>query len=140
MYKIPLDAMNAKNTAITKTTVEDEIGKYGRQDSDHHINECEFPNKCANCGGDHLIYARSCDSWILKKEILAIKHKNNIPYHEAQKMVAGSKTPCLFSHCPNRKYEEIVKTLIWLEPSNWESFINEIKASLELEQNDTTRA
>ena len=55
--------------------------------------------------------------WKLEKEILAIKHKNNISYHEAQKMVAGSKTPA-YSYAvqrgkdPHKKYEDIVKTLI----------------------------
>ena len=32
--------------------------KHGQKDPDHHINECEFPNKCANCGGDHLVYTQ----------------------------------------------------------------------------------
>ena len=98
-------------------------GKCGQQDPDHYFNKCEHPNKCVNCGGDHPVYARSWNSWKLEKEILAIKHKNNTPYHEAQKIVAGSKTPA-YSHivqrgkAPHKKYEDIVKTLIWLEPGD----------------------
>lgn len=37
-------------------------GKCGQKDPDPHMNECEFPNKCANCGGEHPVYARSHDS------------------------------------------------------------------------------
>ena len=36
------------------------------------------------------------------------------------------------------KYEEFVKTLIQLDPGDWGNFINEMKASLKLEKNDTT--
>ena len=36
--------------------------KCGQQNSDHHINDCQFPYKCANCGSDHLVYARSFES------------------------------------------------------------------------------
>ena len=59
-------------------------------------------------------------------------------------MVAGSKIPAYFhivqrGKVPHKRYEEIVKILIWLELGDWESFINEIKASLELEKNDPTR-
>ena len=38
-------------------------GKCGQQNPDYHINDCQFPCKCANCGGDHLVYVRSCESW-----------------------------------------------------------------------------
>ena len=121
------------------------FAKCGQQYHGHDINDCELPNEYTNCDGYHPASARSCDSWKVEKEILEIKHKNNIPYHKSRKMVAGSKIPA-YSHVVQRgkaslkKYEEIVKTLIRLEPSNWESFINEIKASLELGKNDTTRA
>ena len=38
-------------------------GKCGQKDPDHLMNECEFPNKWANCGGDNPVYARSCEIW-----------------------------------------------------------------------------
>ena len=109
--------------------------KCGQQDPDHLINECELLNKCANYGGEHPVYAGSCISRKLEKEILAIKHKNYIPYHEARKMVKGSKTAA-YSYevqrgkAPHKKYEEIGKTLIRLEPGKWENFINKINKSL----------
>ena len=55
-------------------------------------------------------------------------------------LVVGSKTSIYsqvvqHNKSPSNKYETIVKTLIQLEPDDWESFINKIKAS-----SDTTRA
>ena len=113
--------------------------KCGQQNPDHHINDCQFPCRCANCGGNHLVYARSCESWRQGKEVLTVKHRNNILYSEARKLVVGSKTTTYSlavqpNKSPYNKYETIVKTLIQLEPGEWESFINKIKALL-----DTTR-
>ena len=75
-----------------------------------------------------------------KREVLTVKHQNNIPYYEAHKLVVASKTTTYSqvvqcNKSPYKKYETIVKTLIQLEPGDWESFINKIKAS-----SDTTRA
>ena len=86
------------------------------------------------------MYGRSCESWRQEKEVLTVKHRNNIPYYEARKLVVGSKattySQAVQPHkSPYNKYETIVKTLIHLEHGKWESFINKIKASL-----DTTRA
>ena len=57
-----------------------------------------------------------------EKEILAVKYKNNIPYHEARKRVVGSNT-YTYSQAVQRgkneiKYEEMVKKLIQLDPSD----------------------
>ena len=57
-------------------------GGCGQQEPDHHTNKCELSHNCANYGGDHPVYARSFERWKLEKEILAIKHKDNILYHE----------------------------------------------------------
>ena len=92
-------------------------GKCGQQNPDRHINDCQFPCKCANCGGDHPVYARSCESWRQEKEVLTVKHQNDIPYNEARKLVVGSKTTT-YSQAVQRnkslynKYETIVKALI----------------------------
>ena len=80
-----------------------------------------------------------------REENLSNKSQNSIPYDEARKMIAGSKTPTYSKgvqkgKVPHKKYEEIMKTLIYLEPDGWESFINEINASLELEKNYTVIA
>ena len=137
----PLRCSNAKNMATMGIIVEDVkmCGKFGQQNPDHHINDCQLPCKWANCGGNHPVYARSCESWRQEKEVLTVKHRTNIPYYEARKLVVGSKTtaysPAVQPSKSPYKYETIVKTLIQLEPGEWESFTNKIKASL-----DTTRA
>ena len=90
-------------------------GKCAQQDPDHHIDNCNNPYKCANYGGDHPVYARSYGSWKLEKEILGIKHKNNIPFKEAQKMIVGSKTTTYSQAVQRNKtqynYERIVKKI-----------------------------
>ena len=110
-------------------------GKCAQQDPDHHIDTCNNPYKCANCGGDHPVYARYCENWKLEKEILGIKHRNNIPYNEARKMIVGSKTTTNSQGVQRNKtqynYERIVKKLIQLEPGDWEGYINEISASFD---------
>ena len=114
--------------------------KYGQQNPDHHINDCQFPYKCANYGGDYLVYTRSCESWRQENEMLTIKHQNDIPYYDVCKLVVSPKTTTYSQAVqhnifPYNKYETIVKTLIQLKLGGWESLINKIKASL-----DTTRA
>ena len=67
-------------------------GKCGQQNPNCIINDCQFPCKCANCGDDHPVYASSCESWKQEKEILTVKHQNNIPYYKVRKLVQGSMT------------------------------------------------
>ena len=81
------------------------------------------------------MYARSCESSRQEKEVLTVKHQNNIPCYKARKLVADSKIITYFqagqrNKSQYNKWETIVKTLIRLEAGDWE-----IKAS-----HDTTRA
>ena len=89
--------------------------KCAQQDPGHHIDNCNNPYRCANCRGDHPVYARCCKSWKLEKEILGIKHRNNIPYNEARKMIVGSKTTTYSQAVQHNKtqynYERIVKKI-----------------------------
>ena len=68
------------------------VGNVVKQNPAHLINGCQFPYKCANCGSSHPGYARSCESWSQEKEVLTIKHQDNIRGYEAHKLVVGSKT------------------------------------------------
>ena len=58
-----------------------------QKDPDHPTNECNNSFKCANCEGDHPAYAKICEKWKKEKGILIIKHKHNIPYQEARRMI-----------------------------------------------------
>ena len=110
--------------------------KCGQQNPDHHINDCDLLNKCANCGGDHPVYSRSCESWRQEKEILKVKHQNNIPFHEARKIVVGSKATTYAQAVQHNKsphnYESMIKTLIQLEWGEWEGYINKIKSTFNI--------
>ena len=64
-------------------------GKCGQKDPDHPTNECNNGVKCANCRGDHPVYAKICENWRKEKEILTIQHEQNISYQEARKIVEG---------------------------------------------------
>ena len=54
--------------------VREVCGGCDQQNPDYHINDCQFPCKCANCGSNHLMYSRSCESWRQEKEVLTVKH------------------------------------------------------------------
>ncbi|GFU43453.1 uncharacterized protein TNCV_53521 [Trichonephila clavipes] len=40
----------------------------------HDSGECNGPEKCVNCKGDHPSYSRSCSTWNLEKEIITVKN------------------------------------------------------------------
>ena len=143
----PLRCYNCQKYSHHEDNCRKVCGKCAQQDPDHHIDNCNNPYKCANCGGNHPVYARSCESWKLEKEILGIKHKNNIPFNEAQKIIVGSKTTTYSQAVQRNKtqynYERIVKKLIQLEPGDWEGYINEIRAPLDtnkISETPTTKA
>ena len=95
-----------------------------------------MPNKCANCGGDHPVYSRTCESWRLVKEILKVKHQNNIPFHEAPKIVIDSKAITYIQAAQHNRsphnYESMVKNLIQLEQGEWDGYINKIKLTFNI--------
>ena len=49
--------------------------------------DCLKEIRCANCPQDHPAYARSCDVYKKEKEILEVKHKKNVSFLEARKIV-----------------------------------------------------
>ena len=114
MLRIHWDATNAKiyDHHEDNCRGKEVFGKCDKQDPDHHINECELPNKCANCSGYHPVYAISCDSGRLEKKILAINHRSNIPYYEVQKVVVGSKTTA-YSQAVQRGKIQHNKNRLW---------------------------
>ena len=134
LFRIPYDVINAKGKDNCRG--KEVCGKFGQQNPDHHINDCDFSNKCANCGGDHPVYSRSCESWRQVKEILKVKHQNNIPFLEARKILVGSKATTYAQAVQHNKstynYESMIKTLIQLEQGEWEGYINKIKLTFNI--------
>ena len=71
------------------------------------------------------VYSRSCEIWRLKKHSLPPSTEDGRSRVEDHN---------LFSSSPDKKrgnMRQIVKKIIRLKPCDWESFIKEIKASLE---------
>ncbi|GFU07089.1 uncharacterized protein TNCV_3607831 [Trichonephila clavipes] len=58
----------------------------------HDSADCKAKERCVNCKGDHSSLSRSCPTWILEKEITAVKIKNKLSYPEARRVVS-SRTP-----------------------------------------------
>ncbi|GFW62636.1 uncharacterized protein TNCV_1886831 [Trichonephila clavipes] len=48
----------------------------------HDSANCKAKERCVNCKGDHSSFSRSCPTWILEKEITAVKIKNKLSYPE----------------------------------------------------------
>ncbi|GFX25494.1 uncharacterized protein TNCV_1407601 [Trichonephila clavipes] len=46
----------------------------------HDSADCKANERCVNCKGDHSSFSRSCPTWILEKEITAVKIKNKLSY------------------------------------------------------------
>ncbi|XP_055951509.1 uncharacterized protein LOC129987568 [Argiope bruennichi] len=53
----------------------------------HESQQCSAEEKCVNCNGNHTSFSRSCPRWLMEKQILTIKHKENISYSEARRKV-----------------------------------------------------
>ncbi|GFX96293.1 uncharacterized protein TNCV_2291811 [Trichonephila clavipes] len=58
----------------------------------HDSADCKAKERCVNCKGDHSSFSRSCPTWLLEKEITAVKIKDKISYPEARRVVS-SRTP-----------------------------------------------
>ncbi|XP_055924430.1 uncharacterized protein LOC129956532 [Argiope bruennichi] len=59
----------------------------------HESQQCSAEEKCVNCNGNHTSFSRSCPRWLMEKQILTIKHKENISYSEARRKVQCVQTP-----------------------------------------------
>ncbi|GFX36432.1 uncharacterized protein TNCV_3671861 [Trichonephila clavipes] len=64
----------------------------------HDSADCKAKERCVNCKGDHSSFSRACPTWLLEKEITALKIKNKISYPEARRVVS-SRTPVAGKLC-----------------------------------------
>ncbi|KAM7304276.1 uncharacterized protein ISCGN_014176 [Ixodes scapularis] len=58
---------------------------------EHVADACDNEPHCANCGGNHPAYSRSCPVWKDEKEVITLKVTENITYTEAKKRFAFVK-------------------------------------------------
>ena len=114
-------------------------GKCGQKDPDHSIEECKNTHRCANCGGDHTVYSKTCKKWKREREILSIKYTKNLSFLEAQKIADATSREKTYSQAvasPTRtegtnEYLNLVKKLLQLGPDDWPNFIKNIRSKLE---------
>ncbi|GFU39058.1 RNase H domain-containing protein [Trichonephila clavipes] len=74
----------------------------------HDSADCKAKERCVNCKGDHSSFSRSCPTWILEKEITAVKIKINflirrlgVLYHYARQFLEKAM------HRRNKTYQTI---------------------------------
>ncbi|GFT99343.1 uncharacterized protein TNCV_3162271 [Trichonephila clavipes] len=75
----------------------------------HDSADCKAKERCVNCKGDHSSFSRSCPTWILEKEITAVKIKNKLSYPEARRVVS-LRTPVSgksYASVANKTYQTI---------------------------------
>ena len=90
---------------------------------------------CANCRQDHPAYARSCAVYQKEKEIIEVKHKRNVSFLEARRIVGSYMGESSYASVARRadrtnddiKYRTLVEKLIKLEANDWPKFEEHLK-------------
>ena len=132
----PWDASDVKNMDIT--------GRFA--ENDWHVKNAakrtlttgkKFPNekKYPNCEQDHPANSRSCDIYKKEKEILEVKHKGNVTFLQARKILEpymgeNTKTSVALradSINQNNKYRILAEKQILLEPNDGLKFLDHLK-------------
>ncbi|GFW07147.1 CCHC-type domain-containing protein [Trichonephila clavipes] len=75
----------------------------------HDSADCKAKERCVKCKGDHSSFSRSFPTWILEKEITAVKIKNKLSYPEARRVVS-LRTPISgksYASAANKTYKTI---------------------------------
>ena len=103
--------------------------KCSDKDQDHMVEDCLKETRCVNCQQNHLAYARSCKAY--EKEILEVKHKRNVSFLEARKIVGtymGEKSYAIsYTINQDNRYRALMEKLIQLEPNYWLKFKEQLK-------------
>ena len=76
----------------------------------------------ANCGGNQLVYAKTCKKWKREKKILSVKYTRNISFLEAQRIVNATNRDKTHSQAVSlktnteltSKYQNLVRKLLEL--------------------------
>ena len=97
--------------------------------------DCLKEITCTNCLQDHPAYARSLVVCKKEKEIIEVKHKRNLSFLEARRIVGRYMGESDHSSVARRvdrtnddnKYRTLVKKLILLEANDWLKFQEHLK-------------
>ena len=107
--------------------------KCGEKDPDHAEKECLKETRCANCQNHHPAYPRTCP--VHQKEIIEVKHKRNVSFLEARRIVGSSMGESSYASVARRadrtkyytKYRTLVEKLIKLEANDWPKIQEHLK-------------
>ncbi|XP_055928713.1 uncharacterized protein LOC129959844 [Argiope bruennichi] len=88
----PLRCFKCQRFGHSKTSCRGTLTCARCADVGHDSSQCNSVEKCVNCKGAHTSYSRNCPTWLLEKEVISTKIKNQIAYTEARKLVK-SQTP-----------------------------------------------
>ena len=105
------------------------------KDPDHLEEDCLKEIRYANCRQDHLAYTISCNVYQKGKEIIEVKHKRNMSFLEARKIVGSYMGGNIYASVTQRadrtnednKYRTLMEKLIQLEANDWSKFQEHLK-------------
>ena len=97
--------------------------------------DCLKEARSTNCQQIHPAYVRSCKAYKKEKEILEVKHKRNVSFLEARKILGTFMSENSYASIAQRadtvnqdyRYRALVGKLILLEPNNWPKFQEQLK-------------
>ena len=109
--------------------------KCGEKDPDHAEEDCLKEIRCANCQQDHPAYARTCTVYQKEKEIIEVKHKRNVSFLEAWRIVGSYMEESSYATVARRadrtnddtKNRTFVEKLLKLEANDWPKFQEHLK-------------
>ena len=109
--------------------------KCNEKDSDHVEEDCLKEIQCANCQQDHPAYARTCAVYQKEKEIIEVKHKRNVSFLEARRIVGNYMGESSYTSVAQRadrtnddtKYRTPMEKLIKLKATDWPKFQKHLK-------------
>ena len=109
--------------------------KCGEKDSDYKEEDCLKEIRCANCQQGYSAYAISCVFYKKEKEITDVKHKRNVSFLEARKIVGSymgensntSVAQRADTTNQDNKYRTLMEKLIQLEANDWPKFQEHLK-------------
>ena len=100
--------------------------KCGEKDPDHAEENCSKEIRCANCQQDHPAYARTCTVYQKEKVIIEVKHKRNVSFLEARRIVGSYMGESSYASVARRadrtnddtKYRTLVGKFLKLEAND----------------------
>ena len=100
--------------------------KCNEKDPDHVEEDCMKEITSANCRQDHPAHARPCAVYQKEKEIIEVKHKRNVSFLEARRIVKSYMGERSYASVARRvdrtnddnKYRTLVEKLIKLEAND----------------------